>query len=74
MFFRILAHADIPNGCVTRIPSVLSSGLSMISIGKLTPIFPQSIELNPCTDLLRQRLSRSSGTVRDQPLCEAFRD
>ena len=46
----------------------------MISIGNSLPFFPPSDELNPCTDLLRQRFGRRSRTVGDQPFRKTLRD
>ena len=40
--------------------------------GKLTSILPPPSELNPRTDLLRQRVFRRSKIVRDQPFREAL--
>ena len=59
---------------VTRIPSALSSGLSMISIGNSLPSLRRADELDPGADLLGQRVGRGAQIVRDQPLGEALRD
>ncbi len=59
---------------VTRIPSGLSSGLSMISIGNVATILAPCRELDSGTDLLGQRLGRASRTVGDQPFGEALGD
>src|ERR1700731_691885 len=74
MLFRILAHADVANrgghqdslGAFQRAQHDLD--------WKLTSILPPPVELNPRTDLLRQRVSRGSRTVRDQPFREALRN
>jgi hypothetical protein len=52
----------------------LSSGLSMISIGISLCVLAPPGELDPGTDLLRQRVSRGPKRVRDQPFREAFRN
>ena len=59
---------------VTRMPSALSSGLSMISIGNSLPSLRSAIELDPGADLLRQRVRGGSQVVGDQPLGEALGD
>ena len=59
---------------VTRIPSALSSGLSMISMGNSLPSLRRPDELDPGTDLLRQRFGRGARAVRDQPFREALRN
>src|ERR1700688_5235073 len=41
---------------------------------KFASILPPPGELDPRTDLLRQRFSRGSKTVRDQPFREALRN
>jgi len=57
MLLRALAHSDVADGRVTRMPSSLSSGLSMISMGNRSVLAPP-VEFNPGADLLRQRLGR----------------
>ena len=59
---------------VTSMPSALSSGLSMISIGNLLPSLRKADELDPGADLLRERLGRGPQVVGDQPLGEPLRD
>ena len=59
---------------VTRMPSALSSGLSMISIGNSLPSLRRADELDPGADLLRERVGRGSQVVGDQPFGEALRD
>ena len=59
---------------VTRIPSALSSGLSMISIGNSLPSLRRADELDPGADLLGQRVGRGAQVVGDQPFREALRD
>ena len=59
---------------VTRMPSALSSGLSMISIGNSLPSLRRAGELDPGADLLRQRVFRGAEAVGDQPLGEALRN
>ncbi len=43
----------------------------MISIGNSRSVLPPAGELDPRTDLLRQRLGRGAGAVGDQALREA---
>ncbi len=57
---------------VTRIPSALSSGLSMISIGNSAAVLAPPDELDSGTDLLCQRLGCASRAVGDEPFREAF--
>ena len=57
---------------VTRMPSALSSGLSMISIGNSLPSLRRADELDAGADLLRQRVFRGAQAVGDQPLGEAL--
>ena len=59
---------------VTRMPSALSSGLSMISMGNSLPSLRRPISSMPGADLLRQRLGGGAAAVGDQPLGEALRD
>ncbi len=59
---------------VTSVPSALSSGLSMISIGNSLPSFRRRDEFDPRADLLRQRFRRASRAVRDQPFRKSFRN
>src|SRR5208282_753203 len=59
---------------VTRMPSGLSSGLSINLDGKLAAILAPPDQLNPGADLLRQSLRRASGAVGDDPFREAFGD
>src|ERR1700692_2725130 len=74
MLFRTLAHADVADSCCHQDSFSAFQRTQHDLDWKLTSILPPPNKLNPSTNLLRQRLSRSSGTVRDQPLCEAFRD
>jgi hypothetical protein len=57
MLFRALRTLMSRIAAVTRIPSALSSGLSMISMGNSLPSFRRPDELDPRADLLRQRLA-----------------
>ena len=59
---------------VTRMPSALSSGLSMISMGNVAAVLARARQLDAGADLLRQRLGRGARAVGDQPLGEALRD
>ena len=59
---------------VTRMPSALSSGLSMISIGNSLPSLRRADQLDARADLLRQRVRRGAQVVGDQPLGEALRN
>ncbi len=59
---------------VTRMPSVLSSGLSMISIGNALPFLRRADQLDPGADLLRQRVLRGAQRIGDQPLRETLRN
>src|ERR1700674_673123 len=74
MLFRILAHADVANRCRDQDSFGAFQRAQHDLDREITPILPPPIELNPRTDLLRQRLSRSSGTVSDQPFREALRN
>ena len=56
---------------VTRMPSALSSGLSMISMGNSLPSLRRP-KLDPGADLLRQGLGGGAQVVGDQPLGEAL--
>ena len=57
---------------VTRMPSALSSGLSMISIGNSLPSLRRADQLDAGADLLRQRVLGRAQVVGDQPLGEAL--
>ena len=59
---------------VTRMPSALSSGLSMISIGNSRPVLAARGQLDPGPDLLGQGVLGGAQVVGDQPLGEALRD
>ena len=59
---------------VTRMPSALSSGLSMISIGNSLPSLRRADKLDAGADLLGERVRRRAQVVGDQPLGEALRD
>src|ERR1700730_7126485 len=74
MLFRILAHADVADRCRHQ-DSLSAFQRAQHDLNrKRTSILPPPGELNPCTDLLRQRLSRGSRTVSDQSFRETFRN
>ena len=59
---------------VTSMPSALSSGLSMISMGNSLPSLRSADQLDAGADLLGQRVFGGAQVVGDQPLGEAFRN
>ncbi len=59
---------------VTRMPSSLFKGLSMISMGNSLPSLRSADELDAGADLLRQRVLGGAQVVGDQPLREADRE
>src|ERR1700726_3258874 len=74
MLFGLFAFGDVPDGCRYQDPLGAFERTQHDLDGKLASILSPTDELNPRSHLLRQRLGRGSGTVSDQPLCEAFRD
>src|SRR6202521_2297046 len=74
MLFRILAHADVADRCRHQDSFRAFQRAQHDLDRELNSILPPSVELNPRTDLLRQRLSRGSGAIRDQPFRETFRN
>ena len=74
MLIRLLRTLMLRIAAVTKVPSALSNGLSMISIGNSLPILAQRGQLDAGADLLRQRVFRGPQIVGDQPLREADRN
>src|SRR6202521_938685 len=74
MLFRVLAHADVADrGRYQDSLSAFQRAQHDLD-WKLASILPPPVNLNPRTDLLRERVSRGSRTVSDQPFREALRD
>ena len=74
MRFGFLRTVMSRMAAVTRMPSALSSGLSMISMGNSLPSLRRADELDARADLLRQRVFGGAQAVGDQPLRKAFRN
>src|ERR1700682_4870763 len=74
MLLGLLAHANVADSCRHQDAFGAFQRAQHDLDWKLTSILPPSSELNPSTNLLRQRVSGSSGTIGDQPLREAFRN
>src|SRR5580704_18438045 len=68
MLFRVLAHANVPDGCRHQDPLSAFEGAQHDLDREIVSILPPPVELNPRADLLRQGLRRGSRTVSDQPL------
>src|ERR1700730_16091048 len=74
MRIGVFAHANVADRCRHQ-DSLSAFQRAQHDLNrKLASILPPPGELNPCTDLLRQRLSRGSRTVSDQSFRETFRN
>src|ERR1700730_11196072 len=72
MGFRIFAHADVPDRRRHQ-DSLSAFEWAQHDLNrKLGSILPPRNEFDSGSDLLRQRLGRASGTIRDQPFREAL--
>src|ERR1700676_3366281 len=74
MRIGVFAHANVADRCRHQDSLSAFQRAQHDLDRKLTSILPPPGELNPCTDLLRQRLSRGSRTVSDQSFRETFRN
>ena len=74
MLFRRLVHADVADRCRHQNSFGAFQRAQHDLDGKLGSVLPPPVELDPGTDLLRQRVSRASGSVGDQPFREALRN
>src|ERR1019366_3866569 len=63
--------SDVTNGCRHQDSFWTLQRAQHDLDGEIAAILAASLEFNPRTNLLRQRLSRSSGTVSEQPFREA---
>src|SRR5450432_734118 len=74
MLFRILAHADVADRRGHQGSFRALERAQHQFDRKLASIFPPPNELDPGSNLMRQRISRRSKTVRDQPFCKSLRN
>src|ERR1700730_2286333 len=72
VLFRSLAHADVADRCRHQDSLVALQRAQHDLNRKLTAVLPPPGELNPRTNLLRQRVGRGACTVRDEPFRETL--
>src|ERR1700687_2586311 len=74
MLLGFLAHADVPDRCRHQNSFGVFQWAQHDLDWKIASILAPPVELNPCTDLLRQRLSRRPSTISNQPFRKALRN